>query len=800
MTFPDRYTLYRREWDAAKCKWQKIPCDPQGKTINPLQPSAWMDHATASSHALWDEMRPKAPYGIGFVLNGDGWFLIDVDACKTDEGEWATDAEALFLSFSGALGEVSTSGNGLHILGLCDPAQLADRRNKWEGDKEFYTDKRFVALSKDGPQPIGGKATDKDWTSQLLSVVPQREHLGELPDGVDRSYTGPRDDDALIQAMLRSKSTASQFGEGVSVADLWEARLEPLAGKYPAFDGKGGFDHSSADAALMLHLAFWTGKDMPRMDRLFRLSALMRDKYAKRPDYRRSTIQNAARLCKAVYSVEAADKSTNPNNEGWEALPSAFTHPEMLAPPALELAPFLPTDLAQWIGDAAKAKSAPPDYVFFAFLSVSASLIGNALIVSPKPSWKQPMALWLMCIGNPSAGKSPALDAVIDPLRAIEHPLRKAAESAFAEWKSNTVLADLAEGEWKKSVKKALANGDNPPEMPNAAKREAEPHIPRLMITDCTIEKLAMICANQPKGVLQFRDELSGWLQGMTRYSSNSDRPFWLEANGGRTFTIDRISRDAVTIPRLLISVLGGIQPDRLKSLLIGGDDDGLLARFIPVWPDPVALEDHSEPYSDDLVQKVFSRLHALEMACDNTGDPMPITIAFDKPAREMFHFFRQRLRVREADASGHMIAFLGKLAGLTATLALLRAYTRWACEGTKDAPSHIGADDVAQAIALAERYVIPMAQRTYSAFGARKEIVEALGLLAVITSRGWDHFTQRELQRTLGSRISGARELEAQLRELKEVDAIREMPNQSTTKGGRPCKRFVVNPFVHSA
>mgnify|MGYP000496936405 CR=1 FL=1 len=39
---------------------------------------------------------------------------------------------------------------------------------------------------------------------------------------------------------------------------------------------------SEADAALMTHLAFWTGKDMPRMDRLFRMSGLgKRDKATK---------------------------------------------------------------------------------------------------------------------------------------------------------------------------------------------------------------------------------------------------------------------------------------------------------------------------------------------------------------------------------------------------------------------------------------------------------------------------------------------------------------------------------------
>ncbi len=183
---------------------------------------------------------------------------------------------------------------------------MADRKRKWgknEGqEQEFYTDRRFVALSKAGLSVIGGGSyADRDWTEQLLSVVPQRDHMGELPEGIDPAYTGPEDDDQLIAMMLRSKSAANAFGGGVSIKDLWEADTEALAQKYPAHDGNGGFDHSSADAALMMHLAFWTGKDMPRMDRLFRRSALIRDKYEKREDYRRNTIQNAARRCDKVY-------------------------------------------------------------------------------------------------------------------------------------------------------------------------------------------------------------------------------------------------------------------------------------------------------------------------------------------------------------------------------------------------------------------------------------------------------------------------------------------------------------------
>ena len=55
-----------------------------------------------------------------------------------------------------------------------------------------------------------------------------------------------------------------------------------------------GGDESSADLALMNILAFWTGCDESRMERLFGLSALgQREKWKSRADYRRSTIARA---------------------------------------------------------------------------------------------------------------------------------------------------------------------------------------------------------------------------------------------------------------------------------------------------------------------------------------------------------------------------------------------------------------------------------------------------------------------------------------------------------------------------
>ena len=291
-------------------KNDKLPCNAAGVIADAHAPSNWIDYAAAAK-AVSDGRAA----GIAFVLTAnDPFFFIDLDNCRDGAGNWTNEAVAIFQTFSGAMAEISQSGRGLHILGKCRPDQLQDRRNKFDGWKEFYTQGRFIAFGSTGWEPIGGTLRlDLDWTDTLRRVVPERPLLGELPEGVDPAYTGPQDDDVLIAKMLASKGgAAGAFGIRATVKMLWEA--DPvLAQFYPDFGGdKTKFDNSAADAALMAHLAFWTGKDMPRMDRLFRRSALMRPKF-ERDDYRLKTVQDAARMCNRVYDKVKPPGQTMPN-------------------------------------------------------------------------------------------------------------------------------------------------------------------------------------------------------------------------------------------------------------------------------------------------------------------------------------------------------------------------------------------------------------------------------------------------------------------------------------------------------
>lgn len=299
MNLPDQFLVYMLVPKATGGN-DKIPVDHQGRAINAHSPANWTDRATAEAAAE----RLGANYGVAFDLTADDpWFFLDLDKCyDTASGQWKPEAVAIFQSFKGAWGEVSSSGTGLHVMGLCRPAELAHKRRKWDGWLEFYTEGRFVAFGKTGWSKIGGDdPVEYDFTPTLAALVPDKQTLGDLPVGVDPRWTGTDDDDDLIRQMLASapRGAGAVFGGRATAADLWNANVEVLTRCFPGYTG--GFDHSAADAALLAHLAFWTGRDMPRMDRLFRRSALMREKYELRSDYRSDSIQNAARLCQKVY-------------------------------------------------------------------------------------------------------------------------------------------------------------------------------------------------------------------------------------------------------------------------------------------------------------------------------------------------------------------------------------------------------------------------------------------------------------------------------------------------------------------
>ena len=74
-----------------------------------------------------------------------------------------------------------------------------------------------------------------------------------------------------------------------------------------------------------------------------------------------------------------------------------------------------------------------------------------------------------MPVGDPSSGKSPALDAVLDPVREIERDLAEDYKSARADWDVKDELARLSLTAWKADAKAVIADGEEAPVKPDSA-------------------------------------------------------------------------------------------------------------------------------------------------------------------------------------------------------------------------------------------------------------------------------------------------------------------------------------------
>jgi hypothetical protein len=227
---------------------------------------------------------------------------------------------------------------------------------------------------------------------------------------------------------------------------------------------------------------------------------------------------------------------------------------------------------ADWAVAAAEAQGCPVDFVAGPLLAAAGLLVGNSRRASPWGKWKEPPVLFVACVGNPSSGKSPGQDTVREPLAYLEREWNLDFEERQRRWRTAKEEAEVRRAAWLAEVKKAVEGGFAPPVEPGAAQPPPAPEMRRLVTNDPTVEAMTLLCANNPRGVMLLRDELAGWLGGMDKYGgAGGDRAFWLEAFGGRPYATDRVKYlgRPVRVEALAAPVVGGIQPDRLRKLLL---------------------------------------------------------------------------------------------------------------------------------------------------------------------------------------------------------------------------------------
>jgi hypothetical protein len=276
-------------------------------------------------------------------------------------------------------------------------------------------------------------------------------------------------------------------------------------------------------------------------------------------------------------------------------------------------------------------------------------------------------------VGDSGDGKSPGAEPLTrDVLPAIERKMRADYPDRLREWRASSEISKAAEERWKSEVRDALKRGVPPPLPPDISAAQ-EPQSPRLRQHDVTIEKVASIlAAAAPKGLLVWRDELAGWIDGMTAYNE-AGRSFWVEAYGGRPYRVERQKHsDPIDIPRLAVGVYGGTQPDKL-ALLMREADDGLLSRMLWSWPDPIPFRLGHETPAVEWAVRALDRLRELDLqpGIELHDPPRPVMVPLANEALPLIEAFGGMMQERKAGAGGLLRSALGKARGLALRLSL---------------------------------------------------------------------------------------------------------------------------------
>ena len=281
------FCVWRREERDGKLT--KVPYNPRtggGAQSNNPATFAPLDVALASAGG-YD--------GLGLGVFGD-LGAIDIDHCIDEDGAFSELAAAV-MSTMGSYTEKSPSGSGVRILFKAPGFQYDKEKYYIKNSKsglEVYiagNTKRFVTVTGDVIADCGFEKR----TAQLLEVLDRFMLRPAKTAPAPRPVSAPSMDDAAIIERAKAARNGSKFSA------LW------------AGDTIGYSSASEADQALCNILAFWTNRDMGQMDRLFRQSGLMREKWDRRQSgstYGAITIQKAIADCSSGYDPEAHQRPT----------------------------------------------------------------------------------------------------------------------------------------------------------------------------------------------------------------------------------------------------------------------------------------------------------------------------------------------------------------------------------------------------------------------------------------------------------------------------------------------------------
>jgi putative DNA primase/helicase len=284
----DQWLIWKYFYKPDLGYWDKPPLDANksGNTAKSTDPKTYATFDKAlSSYRLGNYD------GVGLALTLKNLIVgFDLDSCRDPQsGEIAPWALKIVHQIP-TYWEISTSGTGLRGFGYSHKPGSRCRA----GDFEMYTSGRYLCIT--GHHLEGTPYTVEPVQGAINAIYaqmfPTQEHHASS------NGNSPHADDTAIIDALRHYKNGAKFRRLFDDGDISE------------YQG----DHSVADQGLCRLIAFRT-QDPNQVDRIFRLSALNRQKWESRADYRNRTIARAITHVRDRYQGVSAEHNGQPEDE-----------------------------------------------------------------------------------------------------------------------------------------------------------------------------------------------------------------------------------------------------------------------------------------------------------------------------------------------------------------------------------------------------------------------------------------------------------------------------------------------------
>jgi len=277
----------------------KVPQSPKdGRAASTTDPTTWGTFDEAIQACL----RCDDFSGVGYVFAEDDPYAgVDLDNCVDEAtGEIKPWAVSILKRLDG-YSETSPSGKGVKVFVRASKSGARCKARHQDGVVEMYDRERFFTIT--GQRLEHLPATINECQSAFDAVYEQV--FGASPfarpwnsiDDDEVDGAAALSDEQIIQLAKTHPRSGRKFG------DLWAGKWQD---HFPS--------QSEADSSIVFTLAFYT-KDASQIDRIFRISALLRDKWNEQhgeQTYGQMTIRNALENVTSQYSTRPRSRGAPP--------------------------------------------------------------------------------------------------------------------------------------------------------------------------------------------------------------------------------------------------------------------------------------------------------------------------------------------------------------------------------------------------------------------------------------------------------------------------------------------------------